>query len=174
MNWLESRLLQITTFVLTLTGVLYAIMHYLIQSKDPFSVVNHPWEPYMLTAHILTAPLLILIIGAILHSHILYKLQTRARIARQSGIVLIFLFLFMVSSGYLLQVITGEFRKSLVWIHLGTGLLWFIFYVAHLIASLKLRRIVGSAEPESPENNRVLYENHQPVTRNTATGQRNR
>lgn len=166
MNRLESRLLHITTYVLTLTGVVYAIMHYLIKSKDPFSVVNHPWEPHMLTAHILVAPLLILIIGSILHSHILYKLQTKARIARQSGIVLIFLFLLMVSSGYLLQVITGEFRKSLVWIHLGSGLLWFIFYVSHQIASLKLRRIIRSAEPDSTENSRILYKEHQPVTRN--------
>lgn len=140
MSRLEARLLHITTVLLTLTGVVYACLHYLLKPVDPFSVVNHPLEPHMMSLHILIAPVLILLIGVILHSHILFKLGTGARAGRRSGIYLIPIFLVMVLSGYLLQVFTGAAHKLLFWMHLSSGLAWASLYLIHQIISLKVRR----------------------------------
>jgi hypothetical protein len=142
MSRLEVWLLHLSTFILTLTGLSYAAMHYLMKPADPFSVVNSPLEPYMMALHIIVAPLLILAAGTILHSHILWKLNTGATIARRSGILLIPLFVVMVVSGYFLQVITASWRSIVVVIHIGSGTLWFLLYVSHQLASLRFRRSI--------------------------------
>lgn len=141
MNRFESWLLHLSTIALTVTGLVYAWMHYLMEPSDPFSVVNHPWEPHFLSTHILVAPLLVLGFGFILHGHILFKISAGARTARKSGLLLIPLFAVMVISGYLLQVIVSDFRKALVWIHLGSGTVWSLFYLTHQIASYAQRRV---------------------------------
>lgn len=144
MNRLEARLLHITTALVTLSGGVYALLHYLLKPIDPFSVVNHPLEPHMMSLHILTAPVLILLIGVILHSHILFKLGTGARGGRRSGIYLIPIFVVMVLSGYLLQVFTGSGNTLLFWMHLSSGVAWASLYLAHQIISLKIRRAMNA------------------------------
>lgn len=141
MNRLEAWLLHVSTVALTLTGLAYAWMRYMMKSQDPFSVVNHPLEPQMLSLHILAAPVLLVGLGLILHGHVLFKIASGSRTARKSGLVLIPTFVVMVLSGYLLQVITSEFRKTLVAVHLGSGAIWFLFYLGHQIASFSQRRL---------------------------------
>jgi thiamine biosynthesis lipoprotein len=140
-NRLEAWLLHISTVALTLTGLAYAWMRYMMKPQDPFSVVNHPLEPQMLSLHILAAPVLVVGLGLILHGHVLFKIASGSRTARKSGLVLIPTFVVMVLSGYLLQVITSEFRKTLVAVHLGSGSIWFLFYLGHQIASFAQRRL---------------------------------
>lgn len=147
MNRTEVWLLLVSTFVLSATGLIYAAMHYLMKPADPFSVVNHPWEPYMIAAHIVVAPVLVLAVGLIVHSHILWKLENGVRIARRSGIFLMPLFVLMVVSGYLLQVITGNGRAILVWVHLISGTLWFVSFAVHQIASIRFRRSLSAQNP---------------------------
>jgi hypothetical protein len=151
MSRLDAWLLHTSTILLSITGLAYAAMHYLMKPTDPFSVVISPLEPYMMEFHILVAPLLILAAGMILHSHILWKLSTGSQIARRTGILLIPFFVVMASSGYLLQVITSSWRSILVIVHLGSGTLWFLLYAGHQIASLRFRRSMHShnrdAEP---------------------------
>ena len=79
MNRLEKWLLHLSAIVLTVTGAVYACMHYLMKPTDPFSVINHPLEPYMLDVHIIAAPVLVVAIGIILHSHILFKIENGSR-----------------------------------------------------------------------------------------------
>ncbi len=144
MSRFEAWFLHLSTFCVSVTGVIYAYMHYVLKPIDPFSVINHPWEPYMMAVHIVTAPALILAGGLIVHSHILWKLRNGARIARKTGILLIPVFAIMVLSGYLLQVITAPWRSVLVGIHLSSGILWFGAYIAHQIASLRFRRSMNA------------------------------
>ena len=156
MNKVEILLLHVTTFLLTATGLIYAYMHYLLKPVDPFSVVNHPWEPHMMAIHIVVAPLLVLAVGLIAHSHVAAKLENGARNGRRSGILMIPLFAVMVVSGYLLQVITSDFRKALVWIHAGSGTLWFLSYLSHQVACYLFRRVVPG--PNGTRNGRKLAE----------------
>lgn|GEM_PF-277886 len=139
MNRLESWLLHVSTILLSVTGLVYAWMHYLLKSVDPFSVVNHPLEPYLFSGHVIIAPFLVFGFGMILHGHILLKVGTGARIARRSGLFLIPTFAVMAFSGYLLQIITSDLRKMLVWIHLISGSIWALMYLGHQVASYRMR-----------------------------------
>ena len=140
MSRLESWLMHLSTIVLTITGLAYAWMRYMMKPSDPFSVVNHPWEPFMIDIHIIVAPVLILGFGIIFHSHILFKKEAGARTARKSGLMLIPTFAVMALSGYLLQVVTSDFRKALVVLHLGSGAIWALLYLGHQVSSLAQRR----------------------------------
>ena len=51
---------HILTMIVTLSGTVYLWMKYLLKTDDPFSVINHPWQPAMLAAHVLTSPALLL------------------------------------------------------------------------------------------------------------------
>ena len=53
----------ISTTLVGATGLLFAVMKYLMQGEDPFSAYNHPLQPWMLAAHILLAPALVLALG---------------------------------------------------------------------------------------------------------------
>ena len=140
MNRLEAWLLHLSTIVLTVTGAVYAYTHYLMKSADPFSVINSPLEPYMLDIHIIAAPVLVVAIGIILHSHILFKIENGSRAARKSGLILIPLFLIMAASGYILQITSGVINRIFFWAHLVSGSLWALIYAAHHLASLAVRR----------------------------------
>ncbi len=152
MNRLEKWLLHLSTIVLTVTGAVYAWMHYLMKPADPFSVINHPLEPYMLDIHIIAAPVLVVAIGIILHSHILFKIENGSRAARKSGIILIPLFLVMAASGYVLQITSGSINRIFFWIHLGSGSLWALVYAAHHLASLSVRRTMAAARANLARN----------------------
>jgi hypothetical protein len=154
-NRLEAWLLHAGTILLTLTGLLYGWMHYLMKPADPFAVVNHPLEPYLLDAHVLLAPLLVFAVGLILHSHVLTKLQLGSRVARKSGIVLVALFIVMVVSGYALQATTGSLRTASFVVHLSSGSLWAILYVAHQISSLRYRRVLTQNGRSASSNGRI-------------------
>jgi hypothetical protein len=143
MKRLEVWLLHLSTILLTVTGLVYAAMHYWMKPSDPFSVVNHPLEPFMRNIHIVAAPLLVVAIGIILHSHILFKLENGSRSARKSGLILIPLFVTMTASGYLLQITSGVSNRIFFWLHLGSGSIWAITYLTHHLASLKLRRMMA-------------------------------
>jgi hypothetical protein len=156
---LEAWFTHVTTILVTITGLVYAYMHYLMKSNDPFSVVNHPWEPYMMDTHIIAAPFLVLAIGMLVNSHILAKLQADGKTARKSGILLIPLFIIMVLSGYLLQVITASWKNIVVILHLVSATLWAVIYLAHYFSSLALRKLMQASaalSTEEPQPKSVL------------------
>ncbi len=160
MSRLEAWLTHIATILLTLTGIAYAWMHYMMKPSDPFSVVNHPWEPYMMDIHIVVAPLQVLLIGMLVRSHILPKIQTEGNTARKSGILLIPLFIVMTLSGYLLQVIIAPWKNILVVLHLASGALWFILYAGHYISSMRLRKLMrtnADFASEKPEQRNGVF-----------------
>ena len=92
---------------LAVTGVAYFYMKYLLATDDPFAVVNHPWQPSMLSLHVVVAPVLILCFGIVLRSHILKKLVSSYQPDRRTGWISLLSFTAMALSGYLLQVISS-------------------------------------------------------------------
>jgi hypothetical protein len=127
-----------------------------MKPADPFSVINSPIEPYMLDLHIIAAPVLVVAIGIILHSHILFKIDGGSRAARKSGITLIPLFLTMAVSGYLLQITSGTINRIFFWAHLGSGSLWAIVYLAHHLASLSVRRTMAAARANMGRSSKAV------------------
>jgi len=132
---------NLAALAVAMSGFAYFWMKYLIQNDDPFAVLNHPWESAMLNAHVLASPLLILIFGIILNSHIIRKLGASKIPNRKSGLVSFGTFAAMVGSGYLLQVAMNErWMQALVVLHVGSGAVFSVTYVAHLVISARLAR----------------------------------
>jgi hypothetical protein len=124
-------------------------MKYLLpEPDDPFTLVNHPWQPFALHLHVLAGPLFLLAVGMILRGHILARLvQRRRRPGRWSGLLAAGLLPPMVGSGYLLQTVTAEeWRRVLLLVHLGCGFVFAGTYLAHVSVALvagRRRRMQG-------------------------------
>ena len=129
------------SLAVALSGFAYFWMKYLMSNDDPFAVVNHPWQPLMLAAHVLASPPLLLVFGIILNSHILRKLGAAGVPNRRSGLTSLVCFFAMAASGYLLQVVTAEVAlRWLLIVHVASGALFSVAYVAHLVVSVRLAR----------------------------------
>ena len=124
------------------TGFAYLWMKYILQTDDPFAVVNHPWQTSMLSLHVVASPAFILMFGIIFNSHVMKKLGATRLPNRRSGLVSLGTFVAMIVSGYLLQVSSSEgWLQALVVVHVASGAVFAIVYAAHLVVSAKLARI---------------------------------
>jgi len=133
--------LNLLALVVSASGFAYLWMKYFLQSDDAFAVVNHPWQSSMLHAHVLTSPLLVLVFGVVLSSHILKKLRTAVPQNRRSGMVSLAAFAAMMGSGYLLQATTVQsWLAVLIVVHVGGGVLFTIAYAIHLVLSFGIAR----------------------------------
>jgi hypothetical protein len=123
---------SIATFV---TGVVYLWLKYLLTSDDPFAVVNHPWQPWVLKLHILVAPLLVFSIGLVAVRHVWRHLQSGAPQGRRSGLLTLAMLVPMVATGYLIQAVTAEgWLRAMAWSHIGLGLVYGAALLAHQFA----------------------------------------
>jgi hypothetical protein len=137
----ERWSLGVLTALVSLSGFAYFAMKYLMATDDPFAVVNHPWQPAMLHLHVLASPPLILVFGIVLNSHILKKLRAAQMPNRNSGLCALATFALMVTSGYLLQVVTDERAlRLLVVLHVASGAVFSTAYVVHLVISFRMAR----------------------------------
>jgi hypothetical protein len=124
---------SIATFV---TGVIYLWLKYLLVNDDPFAVVNHPWQPAVLKAHILVAPLLVFSIGLVTLRHVWRHMRSNVREGRRSGLLTVFVLAPMILSGYLIQALTNEgWLKAMAISHIGLGVIYGVGLLAHQFAA---------------------------------------
>ena len=154
-RWLFNGL----NVVVAATGLVTFYMKYMMTTSDPFAVVNHAWQPGMLAAHVVAAPMMILLFGIVLRSHILEKLLSNARTARRSGWCSLVSFGAMALSGYLLQVASDPtWLRVLMVTHVATGAVFMVGYGAHLALGYRLLRtapVTGAVEPTLPRPARL-------------------
>lgn len=122
----------LTTAGTLVTGVAYWWMKDVMTGTDPWSVINHPLQPWMLKAHILIAPLMVFSVGLITSRHIWRHYRMGVGKGRKTGLASALTFGVVVISGYLLQVLTAEtLLRALGWLHLGLGVVYSVSVAAH-------------------------------------------
>jgi hypothetical protein len=137
----EKWSLNILSVVVGLTGFAYFWMKYLVESSDPFAVVNHPWQVPALNLHVVASPFFILVAGIVFNSHVVKKLRTSRLPNRRSGYTSLATFGTMVLSGYLLQIaVDSWWLQAFMIVHVTAGVVFSIAYGAHLVISLRLLR----------------------------------
>jgi hypothetical protein len=135
---LQVLYLQACVALTAATGIVFAWMKYGMKSADPFSVANHPWQPFMLSAHVVVAPLLVFAFGWIFNDHIWAKFRTPAAPQRGTGIWSMAAIVPMTLSGYLLQVSTAEaVRQAMAIAHWVSSGLFVLAYAVHIITKPK-------------------------------------
>ena len=150
----ETWLSHLSTAIVTTSGVIYLWMEYFMATDDPFAIVNHPWQPAMLSLHVLAAPVLTFIVGLIVSSHVRKKLAGGGRANRRSGLMAVITFPTMVLSGYALQAFTNPtLIKVALALHLVSSAIFALGYVAHQAVSSMLasRARSSSQEARSPK-----------------------
>ena len=121
-----------SSLVTGLTGVVYFWMKTFLVPADEFAVVGHALEPWMLKAHILTAPVLVFALGLITVDHIWKNYRCLVSAGRRSGLTTTWMVVPMVATGYLIQAVTSVgWLAALGWTHLGAGVLYLVSLVAH-------------------------------------------
>jgi len=126
-----------STAAVTVTGVAFAWMKYLLKPADEFAVVNHPLQPLMLKLHIAAAPVMVFGLGMIVMRHIWPHFRRGVAQGRKSGLTSMLLVLPMIVSGYALQTLSAQsWLRWLGYIHLGLGL---VFATAALLHGLATR-----------------------------------
>jgi hypothetical protein len=128
----EAWFLHLSTLLVGGTGLVYAWMAYLVHPSDPYSLVNHPWQPQVQHLHILAAPCLVFAAGLIWRRHVWAGWKKRGRDRLKSGVSLALTLVPMVISGYLLQTAVEEsWRHAWVVVHLAASGLWLAGYLVH-------------------------------------------
>ena len=142
MKWWEQWTFNLFHGIVAVTGVAYLYMKYVLTPTDPFAVVNHPWQPAMLSLHVVAAPVLIAFFGMLFRSHTLRKLISQSAGNRRSGWASLLSFSAMALSGYLLQVASDPaWLTAFVWVHVSTSLVFVAGYGAHLVIGWRLSRV---------------------------------
>lgn len=137
----QKWLLGALTALAGASGLAYLWMKYFVASQDPFAVINHPWQPYMLYVHLLSAPALVLVFGMVWTAHVSGKLAGGRAYSRRSGLASIWTFAVMTASGYLLQVLTSDWTRNVTMVvHVSSGVAFLLAYLGHLLMSLRAAR----------------------------------
>jgi uncharacterized membrane protein YidH (DUF202 family) len=133
MNRTQLWWLHLSIALTAITGAVFAVMKYLMHGNDDFSVVNHPLQPHMLSAHVVIAPIALFVLGWTFSNHMLPKYRFSEE-HRNSGITSMLLIAPMTLSAYLLQIATNEtLRQAMAFAHWVTSGAFVVGYVVHLI-----------------------------------------
>ena len=132
--WWERWLFNALHGIVAATGLAYLYMKYVLVADDPFAIVNHPWQPAMLSWHVIAAPFFIAVFGMLLRSHTLRKILSPSRHNRRTGWTSLLSFTAMAVSGYLIQVApTPALVTAGIWTHVAASLLFVAGYTAHFV-----------------------------------------
>lgn len=160
MTPVQKWLLWGSSVATAFTGVVYWWMKEMMSPISEWAVINHPLQPWVLKAHIVVAPVMVLAVGTIALDHVWKHYRGRVRRARRSGTTTMWVLGPMILSGYLIQAVThAGWLTAMVWVHLVTGVLYCVGLVAHKVA---LRRR-GPASPSAVSSGRRQGESRQTV-----------
>lgn len=162
MNRFERAVLWGSTLLVTLSGIAYAILKYFVVGEDPFAIANHPWQPFFLKMHVLSAPALVFGVGVVFTKHVWTQWRSGTPAGRRTGATVLLLLMPMVITGYLIQTVTV--RSLLWWVvaaHLVTGGGYIVAIAGH--------RIRASAHSRAARRRREGMSAVEPVQRRSAT-----
>ena len=136
MTRFEKWSVWVTSAATVVTGVVYMWMKYLLSPTEPWAVINHPLQPWVLKAHILVSPLLVFAVGAIATRHVWKHFKSGVRSARRSGLTVGLVAGPMVVSGYLIQTLTDAgWLRAMIVAHLATGVLYALGLAVHQVVA---------------------------------------
>ncbi len=156
MMWWERWAFNALHAVVSITGFVYLYMEYVLATDDPFAIINHPWQPAMLSIHIVAAPAFIAVFGILFRAHSLRKLRSDNPVNRRSGWTSIIGFSVMAMSGYCIQVATTPTLIAFfTWLHIAAGTLFALSYGVHLLIGWRFKGRTARGRPALPDTARL-------------------
>ena len=151
MTWWERWGFNAFHVIVAVTGAVYLYMKYAMTTDDPFAIINHPWQPAMLSAHVVAAPFFLAFFGMLFRSHSFGKLRSRNAANRRTGWTSVISFSAMALTGYLIQVAaTPALITFFIWTHVAASVVFVAGYGIHLVNGRRLDGIPRQAVRTSP------------------------
>ena len=117
---------------ISLTGLAYGVFKYWVPSPDPDSRAGHPMQPGLMKAHLLVAPFAVFGVGLLLRRHAVLKIRKGETSGRTTGLAMLWLFLPLVLTGYLVQVLVDPgITRAAGFTHAAIGALVVLGYAFH-------------------------------------------
>ena len=161
MTVFEKWVVWVSSVVVTLSGVIYWWMKYLLPFPDAFSVVYHPLQPLVLKLHIVIAPLLVFGLGSVTIRHAWRHFCLGTATGRRSGLATLWILGPMILSGYLIQAVTGDrWVRAMVIVHIAGGSLYAIGLGIHQVimhSGVRDQLDSGPRDPEVSEESHRAY-----------------
>lgn len=137
-----ARLVHLSSWSVTLTGVLLFYALHLFEEEDEFGPIPHEWQSEFQGAHIATAVLFLIAFGSILSIHVAPKLRSKSRRGWLSGWPLFLGVLVAIPSGYLLQIVSDpDWLEGSRCTHLYSSGVMLVFYALHQVNLRRKRRL---------------------------------
>ena len=134
MSAFEKWSVLISSLLTGLTGLLYLWMKYLLEPAEPWAVINHPLQPWLLKAHIVVAPLLVFAIGMITLRHVWRHFRSGMRWGWRTGITSGLAVVPMVMSGYFIQGITSPgWLQGMAIAHIVVSVVYLLAVSVHAV-----------------------------------------
>jgi len=147
----ESWTNHLAIAAVSLSGLAYGVMKYLMTNPDPESRLGHPWQPWALRVHVLAAPIAVFGLGLIFRRHALARFLGGDWEGRRSGRILTTFAIPLALSGYVVQTLTGEAaRRWTGWLHAAIG----VFFVAAYALHPRGSRLPDDASEAAPDAER--------------------
>ncbi|HEX6851337.1 MAG TPA: hypothetical protein VF139_07990 [Candidatus Polarisedimenticolaceae bacterium] len=150
MNPFERWMLWGSTTVVGLSGFAFLWLKHVAAPADPYAIVNHPWQPFFLKLHILSAPVLVFAVGVVFLRHIWRQFRSGRPGGRRTGLTVFAVMVPMVASGYLLQTVASrDALRWLAWIHIGTSTAYVLAIGGHQLRTLVVESAARRARAAS-------------------------
>jgi uncharacterized membrane protein len=130
MTKFERRVFTLSNLAISLIGILYLIYKYFFVVDTDYGERPHQFTSDLLHLHIITVPLLVLLVGYLYSEHIYPKLKSKKNKRKKSGILIIATFIAMSLSGYVLQVSTEGLSTTGI-IHSAVSVVWIVATLWH-------------------------------------------
>ena len=141
MTWWERRGFNTFYVVVAATGFAYFYMKYALVTDDPFAIINHPWQPAMLSIHLVAAALFVAFFGMLFRSHSFGKIRSARPANRRTGWTSLLSFAAMALSGYFIQVTASPaLITAWIWTHMAASTLFVVVYGVHLVNGWRIGR----------------------------------
>ena len=141
MTWWERRGFNTFYGVVAATGFAYFYMKYALVTDDPFAIINHPWQPAMLSIHLVVAALFVAFFGMLFRSHSFGKIRSVQPANRRTGWTSLLGFAAMALSGYFIQVASSPaLITAWIWTHVAASTLFVVSYGIHLVNGWRIGR----------------------------------
>ena len=129
----QQWFLYVVGSVLTLSGALWVYFHYFVRIEGEFGPIHHPSEPVMLTAHGLSAALMMIGFGTVMPGHIARAWKMNRNM--WTGIIFFTLMILLSLSGYFLYYLSDESLREIT-----SMLHWILGLVFPLVAGIHVWR----------------------------------
>jgi hypothetical protein len=117
------------TYLCIGSGVGIFIVKHAIE-QDPFSMWNHPSQPWLVAAHLVTSPILIFVIGSLMLFHVIPHFRERDHF--WSGVLLLVAFgLYSITGMFLFFLFPDEVLFWIKWTHIVSGFVSFPLMAYH-------------------------------------------